>query len=87
MMSLAQLQSFLAWGALLNYAVLLLVFGAWVMAGDAICRLHSRWFPMERAQCHAAIYLMLGLYKLAVWMLFIIPWIALWIVRHQGGTP
>lgn len=87
MMTLAQLQSFLLWGAALNYAVLLLAFAAWTLAGDALYRLHARWFPIERAQCHAAVYLMLGLYKLGIWLLFVTPWIAVCIVRSQAGTP
>ena len=86
-MSMAQLQSFLLWGAVLNYAVLLLAFVAWVLAGDALYRLHARWFPIERAQCHAAVYLMLGLYKLGIWLLFVTPCIALYIVRSQAGAP
>jgi hypothetical protein len=35
----------------LNYVVLLLAFAAWALAGDALYRLHVRWFPIERAQC------------------------------------
>jgi hypothetical protein len=86
-MTLTQLQSFFLWGAVLNYAVLLLTFVVWTLASDALYRLHARWFQIERTQCHAAIYLMLGLYKLGIWLLFVIPWIALCIVRSQGGTP
>lgn len=73
---------FLLWCALLNYAVLLLAFIAWVGWGDALYRLHARWFRLERAQCDAALYMMLGLYKLAIWLLFLVPWIAL---RVVGG--
>lgn len=80
-MTLMQWQSFLGWSALLNYVVLLLGFAAWVLAGDSLYRLHARWFPIGREHCHAAVYLMLGLYKLAIWLLFVIPWIAVCIVR------
>jgi hypothetical protein len=76
-MQLPQLQAFLLWCAALNYGVLLLVFGAWVLAGDRLYRLHARWFELDRARCDQAIYLMLGLYKLAIWLLFLVPWLAL----------
>jgi hypothetical protein len=86
-MTLSQLQSFLLWGAGLNYALLVAFFFAWVLAGDAIWRLHSRWFDIERRTCDALAYLMMGLFKLAIWMFFIVPWLALCILRQQGGVP
>jgi hypothetical protein len=80
-MTLEQLQSFLLWGAVLNYAVLLVAFASWVFAGDALYRLHTRWFAIDRAQCHRSVYLMLGVYKLGTWLFFVVPWLALLIVR------
>ena len=77
----APLGPFLLWCALVNYGVLLLGFIAWAGWGNALYRLHARWFHLERAQCDSAIYLMLGLYKLAIWLLFLGPWIALHLVH------
>jgi hypothetical protein len=85
-MTLDQLQSFLLWGAALNYATLLLAFASWALAGDALYRLHARWFAIDRAQCHRAVYLMLGVYKLGIWLLFVVPWLALLIVHYQAGV-
>ena len=76
-MPMPQLQSFVLWCAAINYGVLLLVFAVWALAGDALYRLHARWFRIDRAQSDQAIYLMLGLYKLAIWLLFLVPWFAL----------
>lgn len=86
-MTLAQLQSFLFCGAVLNCATLLLAFATWAYAGDALYRMHARWFAIDRAQCHRSVYLMLGVYKLGIWLFFVVPWIALLIVRSQGGAP
>lgn len=83
-MTMSQLQSFLPGGAGLNYATLLAAFAAGALAGDALYRLHSRWFRLERAQRGSMVYL-LGLYKLGIWLLFVIPWIALRIV-HRGAV-
>jgi hypothetical protein len=76
------LAPFLLWCALLNYGVLLVVFIAWKAFGDPLYRLHARWFRLDRAQADFAVYLMLGLYKLAIWLLFLVPWIALRIMEH-----
>ena len=81
MPALPQVQAFLLWGAGLNYLVLSVVFLAWIFAGDALYRLHSRWFDLDRRTCDAAIYLMLGLYKLGTWMFFLVPWLVLCILR------
>ena len=85
MMTLSQVQSFLLWAAGLNYAVLLVAFLAWSFAGERLYRAHARWFDIDRGTCHAAVYLMLGLYKLAIWLLFLVPWVVLCILRGQAG--
>ena len=76
------LAPFLLWCALLNYGVLLVGLLAWTVGGDPLYRVHARWFHLERAQCDFAIYLMLGLYKLAIWLLFLVPWIVLRFIAH-----
>ena len=87
MATLSQVQSFLLWGAGLNYLVLIIGFLAWIWAGDALYRLHSRWFDIDRATCNAAAYVLLGLYKLGTWMFFVVPWLVLCILRSQGVVP
>lgn len=77
MMTLSQLQSFLLLGAAINYAVLLLGFLTWALAGDALCRMHARWFELDRPQIHRMAYLLFGGYKFATWLFFIVPWLAL----------
>lgn len=76
-MPLPQLQSFFGWCAALNYGVLLLAFGVWTLAGDPLYRLHARWFQLDRERCDFALYLMLGLYKLAILFACVVPWLAL----------
>jgi len=76
-MSIPQLESFLLWCAAINYGVLLLFFGVWTLGGDAIYRLHARWFTLDRARCDFAVYLLLGIYKLGIWLFCLVPWLAL----------
>lgn len=76
-MALSQLQSFLGWCAVLNYGVLILACLAWAVAGDAFHRQHAHGFHLDRARCDFAVYLMLGLYKLAILFACVVPWLAL----------
>lgn len=62
---------------LLNYAVLLLMFLAFVLKGDAIVRLHRRWFDLDRGTFHFTFSLFLGVYKLCILVFFLVPWLAL----------
>lgn len=62
---------------LLNYALLILMFLAFVLKGDAILRLHRRWFDLDRRTFHLAFYLFLGVYKLFTMAFFLVPWLAL----------
>jgi hypothetical protein len=87
MMTLSQWQTFLLWGAGINYALLIVFFLAWAWFGDAIHRLHSRWFDIDRRTCHAIAYLLMGLYKLAIWMGLLVPWFVLWLLQRQAGAP
>lgn len=80
-MSLATLQSLLLWSALIGYGTLLLSFAVFVFAGGSIYRMHAHWFGIERERFDAIAYLLLGLYKLGLWLLFLVPYFALCTVR------
>ena len=82
-MTPATLQSFLLWSALINYGVLTISFLVLVFARDSVFRLHSRWFALERAHFEAILYLVLALYKIGIWLLFLVPYFALCVV---GGS-
>lgn len=75
-------------GALLGYAVLLAWFAAWTLAAPAIRGLHARWFAIDPARYDALMFALIGAYKIGLWLLFVLPWAALSLVRHFGGiTP
>lgn len=75
-------------GALLGYALLLAWFAAWTLVAPAIRRLHGRWFAIDPARYDAVMFTLLGVYKIGLWLLFVLPWAALWLARHFGGiTP
>ena len=45
-MTTSDIRHFLLWCAGLNYAILLIWFGAFVFAHDWMYRLHGRWFKL-----------------------------------------
>lgn len=85
-MSMSGVSEWLSWCIVVGYALLLVWFGVWVWAAPALHRLHSRWFRLERPAFDALAWHLLGLYKIALLVLFVIPWTALWLVRHTGGV-
>ncbi len=60
-----------------HYALLLLTFAIFVRWRDAFSRLHTRWVPVSRDQYHAIAYLTLALYKLCIWLFFLVPGLVL----------
>jgi len=61
-------------------ALLLLWSGAFLFAHDWMFQLHARWFRLTPELFDALNYGGLGLYKLAIWLLNLAPYIVLRIV-------
>ncbi|MDD9899548.1 MAG: hypothetical protein OXT65_01050 [Alphaproteobacteria bacterium] len=76
-MSAELFQSMLGWGAVINAAVLMLWFGAFVMARDTIYALHTKWFRLSSEVFDETHYKGMAYFKLATFCLFITPWLAL----------
>jgi hypothetical protein len=80
-MTLATLQAFLMWCSIINVGLLTLTFILCACASDWIYNIHSKFFSLQRDTFNAILYAFIGLYKLIVWAFFIIPYIALLIIR------
>ncbi len=80
-MTLDILSRFFMWCTLLNAGMLLLMAVATGFAGDLVYRTHSRWFPMPRDAFNAALYVLVGIYKILVLLFNLVPWLALLIIR------
>ncbi|GAB1595563.1 DUF6868 family protein [Lysobacter claricitrinus] len=80
-----QLADVLAWCAGMGYAILLVWAFAWLAIPGAIYRLHSHWFRLERSTYDALMFVMIGLFKLALLVLFVFPLIALYATGLAGG--
>ncbi len=76
-MTLENITFVLGWTTVLNYMVLLLWFFVYVFGSDKIYRLHSRWFVMTREQFSQLHYLGMMVYKLAIFLFLLSPYISL----------
>lgn len=79
-MSIEEVRAVLGWSVLINYVILLVWFGTFVLARDWMSRLHGRWFRLTDGQFDALHYGLMGGFKLVVIVLNLVPWIALHIV-------
>jgi hypothetical protein len=84
MMTLTILQDFLLWSAIVNYAVLLVWFLAFVFAKPSLRRLHGRWFQLSENQFDVIHYSGMAVYKIAVLSLNVAPYVALRLAVSQG---
>lgn len=80
MMNLETAREFLLWCTVINYAVLLVWFAVFTLAHDWLHRLHGRWFPLPAERFDAIHYAAMALYKLAIFLFNLVPWVALLIV-------
>ena len=71
------LRTFLGWCSVINLAMLTLWFLAIVFARDFVFRTHTWWFEISEERFDEIHYLMMGHYKLAVFLFFLTPYLVL----------
>ncbi|MDZ7736004.1 MAG: hypothetical protein U5P41_07765 [Gammaproteobacteria bacterium] len=76
-MPIETLSALLGWGALINYAVLLLWFLLFSLGHDFIYNLHGRWFNLRLETFDTLHYGLMGVYKLAILLFNLAPWLVL----------
>jgi hypothetical protein len=76
-MSIETLRSFLLACTVINYAILMVWFLAFMMAHDTLHRLHSRWFRLSADQFDAIHYAGMAIYKIGILLLNLAPYLAL----------
>jgi hypothetical protein len=83
--SIDLVRDFFFWCAVVNYAVLLLWFFAFVFAHDWLYRLHARWFQLSVTQFDAIHYSGMALYKISTLVLNVAPYIAVRVIMSHGS--
>ena len=79
-MNIHQIQDALLWCALINFGLLLWWALFIVFAHDFVYRMHTKWFVMTRERFDAIHYAGMMLYKLAIVLFNLVPYIVLHIV-------
>ena len=79
-MNVEFLRRSLLWCAIINYAILVVWFIAFVFAQDAVRDLHTRFFDLGRDQFGALNYLAMATYKIGVLLFNVVPCIVLYIL-------
>jgi len=73
-------REFLLWCTVINYGILLWWFLAFKLAHNWIYRFHSRWFKLSVEQFDAIHYAAMAAYKVGIFLLNLVPYIALHMV-------
>lgn len=76
-MTSEKLSDFLLFCLCINYGVLLLWFLAFAMDRNRLFRLHRRWFQLSEPHFNAIHYAAMGIYKIAILIFNLAPWLAL----------
>ena len=76
-MSITMALRFLLWCTVINYGLLLVWALLFLLAHDWMLRLHGRWFRLTVEQFDALHYAGMTLYKLAIILFNLVPYLAL----------
>jgi hypothetical protein len=80
MMDIHTLTTFFMWCTIMNGALLVLWTTMCILAPTLVYRTQSKWFPIPRETFNVAIYMFLGLFKMAFLVFNVVPYVALLIV-------
>ena len=76
-MSIELLRSVLGWCAILNLLLVTVWFALFLTLHDRMYAWHTRWFRLSVETFDAIHYAGMAWYKVATWLLFIFPYVAL----------
>lgn len=79
-MDVNEIRQALLWCVVLNYAILFVWFGVFMLAHDGIYQLHSRWFKLPVERFDAIQYAGMTVYKIGIILLNLVPLLALYLL-------
>ena len=89
---LSAVSTILLWCFVVGILLLSLVFGVFLAAGDLAYQVHSSMYDVSKHEFHMIWYCWMGLLKIWVFTLFLIPWIGVRLAlrgmrRRSARTP
>jgi hypothetical protein len=82
-MHIKTLTRFFLWCTIIDGAVLLLWTTLCILTPDLVYHMQNRWFPIPREIYNVVIYSFLGLFKIAVLLFNVVPYVALLIIGRK----
>ena len=79
-MTVEQISDVLAWCSVINIGLLLWWFLMFALAHDFVYRLHGKWFKLTVERFDAIHYAGMAFFKIGIFLLNIVPYLALRIV-------
>ena len=79
-MTVEQISDVLAWCSVINIGLLLWWFLLFALAHDFVYRLHGKWFKLTVERFDAIHYAGMAFFKIGIFLLNIVPYLALRIV-------
>lgn len=76
-MEIEQLTEFFMWCTVINLGIFIYWLGWLLFAPDLVYRMQSRFFSIDRESYNRSMYFFIGLYKLLIITLFLIPYLVL----------
>jgi hypothetical protein len=83
-MTIETVRRVLLWCTILNYGILLVWFLFFILAHGSMYQFHSKWFRLSVEQFHMLHYAGMSVYKLAIILFNLVPYIALHITKPRG---
>ena len=79
-MDLQQLTAFFMWCTIINGGLFVIAIVYLVLAPDSVYRMQSKWLPIPRETFNVTMYSFIGLFKLGLLVLNVVPYLALLII-------
>lgn len=80
MESLETIRAFLGWSIVVHFVVMIVMFAVVMAGGKAVRGVHARMFDLTEQDLGRAYFQFFAQYKTGVWLLAIVPWIALHLI-------
>lgn len=79
-MDLELIRNILGWSAVINFAILIVWFLAFVMGRDFMFKMHKKWFNVPKEKFNSINYTLMGIFEILIFLLFLAPYLAIRVV-------